>query len=133
MPFDIPILVLATMKQINKYFKFSVYAKYVVKICVVGGTCSHTNNNFFKRSKMSNISIIQSLMGVLLAANYIRSIYLQFEVNLKVFKCHLELRSFAWSTQIHSVGRPMFISTQSQFITTKHTATQPNTGQSSRS
>ena len=34
------------MKQINKYFKFSVYAKYVVKICVVEARARTHNNRF---------------------------------------------------------------------------------------
>ena len=54
----------------------------------------HTQTTDFKRFKMSNNTDIMSLMSILLTANYIRSICLQFEANLKVFKCHLELRSF---------------------------------------
>ena len=130
MPFDIPILVFTIIKQINKYFKFSLYAKYVVKICVVEGTCSHTTT-IFKRFKMSNISDIQSLMKFLLTGNYIRNVCCLFRTALKQMQKVLmspRTSKFAWSNWIHSVGLvPVRLSLRALF-TTKHTANQPNSG-----
>ena len=71
-----PTLVFTIMKQINKYFKFSLYIKFDVKFCVVNSTCSHTVTKFFKSIKMSNITDIQSLKQFLLAGKYIRHVCL---------------------------------------------------------
>ena len=49
MPFNMPSLVLIKITNILKYFKFSVYAKYVVKICVVEAR-AHTQSTSFARS-----------------------------------------------------------------------------------
>ena len=105
MPFDIPILVFTMMKQINIYFEFSLYVKYVLKFCVVDSTWSYTQTRSFMSIKMSNNTDIQSLKQLLLAGIHIRYVCLQFEVDLKSFKCHLKLRSFAWCCRIYFNGQ----------------------------
>ena len=133
MPFDMPILVFTIMKQINKYFEFSLYVKYVLKFCVVDSTCSHTDTKFFKSIKMSNITDIQSLKQFLLAGKYIRNVCLQSEAGLKVLKCHLKLRSLHELNRIHFNGQARIRLDSKPVLDTKLTAIQPNQGQSIRS
>ena len=87
----------------------------------------------FKSIKMSNISDIHAFKQFLLAGKHIRHVCLQFEIDLKVYECHLELRSFAWSCRIHFCGQAHIHLDSKPVLDTKLTANQPNQGQSIRS
>ena len=125
-----PTLVFTIMKQINKYFEFSLYVKYVLKFCVVDSTCSHTDTKFFKSIKMSNITDIQSLKQFLLAGRYIRHVCLQSEAGLKVFKMSPQTSKFARTNRIHFCGQACIRLDSKPVLDTKLTAIQPNQGQS---
>ena len=71
----------------------------------------------FKSIKMSNISDIHVFKQFLLTGKHIRYVCLQFEIDLKVSNVTSNFEVLLGVAGFTSVGRPVFISTQSQFLT----------------